>query len=65
MLRAAVDPRVGGLETIRDFYTKWFAIDIAVRDLFPPDLGNQFRVFSQALTWLTSTLMRIPRGSLA
>ena len=58
MLRDAVDPRrAGGVETIRDFYTKWFAIDIAVRDLFPPDLADQFNVFSQALTWLFGELI--------
>ena len=57
MLRDAVDPRLGGEELIRQFYTKWFAIDMAVRDLFPPDLGTQFTVFSQALTWLFGELV--------
>jgi len=57
MLRDAVDPRLGGEELIRQFYTKWFAIDMAVRDLFPPDLGGQFKVFSQALTWLFGELV--------
>ncbi|RDH74707.1 2-polyprenylphenol hydroxylase [Mycolicibacterium moriokaense] len=57
MLRDAVDPRRGGEDVIRRFYTKWFAIDIAVRDLFPPDLGSQFTVFSQALTWLFGELV--------
>ena len=57
MLRDTVDPRLGGEGLIRDFYTKWFAIDLAVRDLFPPDLGGQFTVFSQALTWLFGELI--------
>ena len=30
---------------------------MAVRDLFPPDLGAQFKVFSQALTWLFGELI--------
>ena len=57
MLRDAVDPRLGGEELIRQFYTKWFAIDMAVRDLFPPDLGTQFTVFSQAMAWLFGELV--------
>ncbi len=57
MLRDTVDPRLGGEGLIRDFYTKWFAIDLAVSDLFPPDLGGQFTVFSQALTWLFGELI--------
>ena len=36
MLRDAVDPALGSDELIRRFYTRWFAIDMAVRDLFPP-----------------------------
>ena len=38
MLRDAVDPAFGADELIRRFYTRWFAIDISVRDLFPPDM---------------------------
>src|SRR5690349_22038060 len=57
MLRDALDPRLGGEDLIRDFYTKWFAIDMAVRDLFPPDLGDQFKVFSQAMIWLFGELV--------
>src|SRR5262245_43428736 len=30
---------------------------MAVRDLFPPDLGDQFRVFSQAMAWLFGELV--------
>ena len=36
MLRDAVDPALGSDELIRRFYTRWFAIDMSVRDLFPP-----------------------------
>ena len=50
-------PRLGSEELIRRFYTHWFAIDIAVRDLFPPDMGTQFNVFAQALTWLFGELI--------
>ncbi len=57
MLRDAVDPRLGSEELIRRFYTRWFAIDMAVRDLFPPELGTQFKVFGQALTWLFGELI--------
>lgn len=57
MLRDAVDPRREGHDLIRRFYTQWFAIDIAVRDLFPPDLAGQFKVFSHALTWLFGELI--------
>ena len=35
MLRDAVDPQHGSDELIRRFYTRWFAIDLSVRDLFP------------------------------
>ena len=37
-LRAAFDPEAGSDELIHRFYTRWFAIDTAVRDLFPPDM---------------------------
>lgn len=57
MLRDAVDPSRDGLDVIRRFYAQWFAIDIAVRDFFPPDLTEQFKVFSHALTWLFGQLI--------
>jgi NAD(P)H-flavin reductase/hemoglobin-like flavoprotein len=56
-LRAAVDPQFGSDELIRRFYTRWFAIDASVRDLFPPDLGRQRAVFAQAITWLLGELV--------
>ena len=56
MLRDAVDPALGSDELIRRFYTRWFAIDISARDLFPPDMDAQRAAFAQALTWLFSEL---------
>ncbi|BDX34679.1 flavohemoprotein [Mycobacterium antarcticum] len=56
-LRAAVDPGAGSDELIRRFYTRWFAIDTAVRDLFPPDLNHQRTAFATAMTWLLGELV--------
>ncbi|GLP81716.1 FAD-binding oxidoreductase [Mycobacterium antarcticum] len=56
-LRAAVDPGAGSDELIRRFYTRWFAIDSAVRDLFPPDLNHQRTAFATAMTWLLGELV--------
>jgi len=50
MLRDAVDPALGPTKLIRRFYTRWFAIDISVRDLFPPDMGAQRAAFAKAMT---------------
>lgn len=57
LLRDAVDPALGSDETIRRFYAHWFALDLSVRDLFPPDLTAQRRVFAQAVTWLFGELI--------
>jgi NAD(P)H-flavin reductase/hemoglobin-like flavoprotein len=57
VLRAAVDPEAGSEELIRRFYTRWFAIDTAVRDLFPPDMDRQRTVFAKAMTWLLGELI--------
>ncbi|MBV8349986.1 MAG: 2-polyprenylphenol hydroxylase, partial [Mycolicibacterium sp.] len=56
-LHAALDPRSGGDELIRRFYTRWFAIDTSVRDLFPPDMGGQRAAFGYALTWVLNELI--------
>lgn len=56
-LRAAVDPQNGSDELVRRFYTRWFAIDGPVRDLFPPELERQRNVFAKALTWLLGELI--------
>ena len=57
MLRAAVDPALGSDELIRRFYTRWFAIDTSVRDLFPPDMEAQRSAFANAMTWLFGELI--------
>jgi NAD(P)H-flavin reductase/hemoglobin-like flavoprotein len=57
VLRDAVDPASGSDELIRRFYTRWFAIDMSVRDLFPPDLNAQHTTFARAITWLFSELI--------
>jgi NAD(P)H-flavin reductase/hemoglobin-like flavoprotein len=57
LLRDAVDPARGSDELIRRFYTRWFAIDISVRDLFPPDMERQRTVFAKAMTWLFGELI--------
>lgn len=56
-LRAAVDPQAGSDELIHRFYTRWFAIDTAVCDLFPPDMDHQRSAFATALTWLLGELI--------
>lgn len=52
-LRAAVD--TDGV--IGRIYTRWFAIDIAARDLFPPDLTHQRAAFGEALSWLLAEMI--------
>ena len=56
-LRAAFDPKAGSNELIHRFYTRWFAVDDEVRDLFPPDLSRQRTVFAEAMTWLFGELI--------
>jgi NAD(P)H-flavin reductase/hemoglobin-like flavoprotein len=56
VLHAALDPDDdNGL--IGRFYTRWFALDAAPRDLFPPDMGVQRAAFAQALTWIYGELV--------
>ena len=57
ILRAAVDPDAGSAELIRRFYTRWFAIDTSVRDLFPPDMEQQRLAFANALTFFLGELI--------
>ena len=52
VLRDAVSPVRDADELIAAFYTRWFAVDGSVRDMFPPDMTGQRRVFNQALDWL-------------
>jgi NAD(P)H-flavin reductase/hemoglobin-like flavoprotein len=56
-LRAAIDPPSPDNELIREFYTRWFALDPAIRDLFPPDMGAQRAAFGHALGWVLGELM--------
>jgi NAD(P)H-flavin reductase/hemoglobin-like flavoprotein len=48
---------LGSDELIRRFYTRWFAIDAGVGDLFPPDLDRQRKVFATAMTWLLGEII--------
>jgi NAD(P)H-flavin reductase/hemoglobin-like flavoprotein len=57
VLRDAVDPDQGSDDLIHRFYTRWFAIDLSARDLFPPDMTRQRTVFAYAMTWLFGELI--------
>ena len=52
VLRDAVNPVRDSDELIAAFYTRWFAIDDSVRDMFPPDMTAQRAMFNRALDWL-------------
>lgn len=56
-LRAAVDPPSADNELIHHFYTRWFALDPAIRDLFPPDMGAQRATFGHVLWWVLGELI--------
>lgn len=56
MLRDAVDP-ASDSDVIRDFYIRWFALDISARDLFPPDMDAQRTAFAHAMTWVFTELI--------
>jgi NAD(P)H-flavin reductase/hemoglobin-like flavoprotein len=56
-LRAAIDPRSADNELIQRFYTRWFAIDPAIRDLFPPDMVGQRADFGHVLWWVLGELI--------
>jgi NAD(P)H-flavin reductase/hemoglobin-like flavoprotein len=57
MLRDAVDPALSSDRVIREFYTRWFAIDTSVRDLFPPDMDAQRNAFARAVTYVLTELV--------
>lgn len=57
ILRDAFDLDLGSATLVGDFYTHWFAADLSARDLFPPDMTGQRRVFAQALCWLCDELI--------
>jgi NAD(P)H-flavin reductase/hemoglobin-like flavoprotein len=56
VLHAAIDPDdENGL--IGRFYTRWFSLDVSVRDLFPPDMAAQRAAFAHALNWVYGELV--------
>lgn len=56
VLHAAVDPDDrNGL--IGRFYNRWFSLDVALRDLFPPDMAGQRIAFAHALNWVYGELV--------
>jgi NAD(P)H-flavin reductase/hemoglobin-like flavoprotein len=54
---ATVRAALGSDELIRRFYTRWFAVDRSVGDLFPPDMDRQRTVFAKAMTWVLGELI--------
>ncbi len=46
-----------GEELVRRFYDRWFALDVSVRDLFPPDLDAQRAAFAHAMRWVYGELV--------
>ena len=56
VLQAAVDPDDEN-RLIGRFYTRWFSLDVAVRDLFPPDMARQRAAFARALNWVYGELV--------
>ncbi|MBS4728416.1 2-polyprenylphenol hydroxylase [Mycobacterium sp. SM1] len=54
VLHAAIDPCDNDL--VRRFYTHWFALDVSLRDLFPPDMHSQRGAFAHALHWVYGEL---------
>ena len=55
-LQVLQDAFAGG-ELVRQFYTHWFALDVSVRDLFPPDMDSQRAAFAHALQWVYGELV--------
>jgi len=58
VLRDAFRPdEPGGVELVHQFYSHWFALDVSVRDLFPPEMAAQRAAFGQALHWVYGELL--------
>jgi NAD(P)H-flavin reductase/hemoglobin-like flavoprotein len=56
LLHDAVHPaEATGL--IRQFYARWFYLDVSTRDLFPPDMAAQRTAFAEALHWVYGELI--------
>ena len=59
VLRDAFRPEGPGAgnELVRRFYAHWFAVDVSVRDLFPPEMHAQRAAFAHALHWVYGELV--------
>ncbi|SON59208.1 Phenol hydroxylase P5 protein [Mycobacterium simulans] len=44
-------------DLVHRFYTHWFALDVSVRDLFPPEMDGQRAAFAHALRWIFGELV--------
>jgi NAD(P)H-flavin reductase/hemoglobin-like flavoprotein len=44
-------------EFVRRLYAHWFALDVSVRDLFPPEMDGQRAAFAHALHWVYDELV--------
>jgi NAD(P)H-flavin reductase len=49
--------RDDGTGLVGRFYARWFSLDVALRDLFPPGMAHQRAVFAQALNWVYGELV--------
>ncbi|MGO9925980.1 MAG: FAD-binding oxidoreductase, partial [Mycobacterium sp.] len=47
----------GPSELVHRFYDHWFALDVSVRDLFPPEMESQRAAFAHALQWVYGELV--------
>ena len=59
VLRDAFEQEAPGVsnELVRRLYAHWFALDISVRDLFPPEMDSQRAAFAHALHWVYGELV--------
>ncbi|MCV7257646.1 FAD-binding oxidoreductase [Mycobacterium shimoidei] len=59
LLRAAFDEQAArdADSFVGRFYTRWFSLDVALRDLFPPDMARQRAAFAHALNWVYGELL--------
>jgi hemoglobin-like flavoprotein len=57
ILHAAFKAGPPGEELIRRFYSRWFALDVSLRDKFPPDMTAQRAAFAHALNWVYGELV--------
>ena len=50
-------PATNTNELVHRFYTHWFALDVSVRDLFPPEMSGQRAAFAKAMHWVYGELV--------